>query len=386
MGGGTVSAATLHFEPESQHRAADKRYTMSISRSLSHFRSEIGQVAARAAIGRSMSWSAPATLETGYTVVLGTPWDLRHLLDVNLQFVSAADTTNLQELIVVFDRCHRDEMAAIERSIQDRFQNLPLRFMHYPERPGRLVERLNISTFYNSLNVTLAIAEARTRTVILHDFDLYPVVPEYFERLHHSLLSRDLRFCGFEKTRFDGLMDEDTIIGTWSLTIDSEWLRRSWRPIQCFHRLSSVHGKRTRLDPFSWIQFQTPARDLADCDGIDFCHVKNLCSTYLRLVSGGPISIAWKLHYLWYLEYVGGRSDRLEHAEELMANARDRIVTVAGRPIDFREVDPLAVTVLEQEVRKMETFLHGTVRDEVAVFLSRSRAFFFGEPAAGTGA
>lgn len=358
---------------------------MSISRVFSHLRSEIGQVAARAAIGRSLSWSAPSRLESGYTVVLGTPWDLRHLLEVNLQFVSAADTTNLRELIVVFDRCHRDEMDAIEQSIRNRFRDLPLRFMHYPERPGRLVERLNISTFYNSLNVTLAISQARTRTVILHDFDLYPVVPQYFERLHDSLLSRDLRFCGFETTRFDGLTDEDTIIGTWSLTIDSEWLRRSWRPIQCFHRLSSVHGKRMRLDPFSWIQFRTPARDLADLDGIDFCHVKNLCSTYLRLVSGRPISIAWKLHYLWYLEYIGGADDRLTHAEDLMAAARDRVVTIAGRQIDFREVDPLAVTVLEQEVRKMETFLHGLIREPVATFLSRSRAFFFNhsEPKSG---
>ncbi len=351
---------------------------MSISSAFNHLRSEVGQLVARAAIGRSLDWSVPTALDDGYTVVLGTPWDLRHLLEVNLRFVSAADTTNLRELFVVFDRCHRGEMDAIARSTQERFPDLPLRFLHYPDRPGRLVERINVSTFYNSLNVTLAITEASTRTVILHDFDLYPVVPEYFERLHHSLTARNLRFCGFEKTHFQGLRDEDDIIGTWSLTIDSAWLRRTWKPIQCFHRLSTVHGKRTRLDPFSWIQFQTPERGLADCSGIDFCHVKNLCSTYLRLVSGGPISIAWKLHYLWYLEFVGGETDRLETAEHLMRNARDRVVRVSGREIDFKSVQPEAFNVLDAEIRKMETFLHGSVRPPVESYLTLSRAFFGG--------
>ena len=60
------------------------------------------------------------------------------------------------------------------------FPALPLEFCFYPPRAGRLVERIDVSTFFNSMNNVTALGRCRTRWALLHDFDLYPLAPNYF--------------------------------------------------------------------------------------------------------------------------------------------------------------------------------------------------------------
>ncbi len=324
-------------------------------------RHRVGREAVKLALGRLLRWQPITDPQDGFTIVLGVPWDLRHLLNVNLRFVQNADLAGLRDLFVVFDRCERPGSAELQRTIAEQFPDLPLTFLHYPQRPGRIVERVNVSTFYNSMNTVTALAQCQTQHAILHDFDLYPVVPEYFQRVVETMREKELRFSGLELTHFDGLTDDDAIIGTWCLGIDVAWLRSNWKPIHCFHRSARLGGREINLDPYSWIQTRTPARALAE--GIDessCCHVRNLCSTYLRFTTGRFFQPVWRLHYLWFLEELSGLEGRIAEVTRAMEDATSPTLELDGRTVDFSKTHVTCANVLRDELQRMDNALHGS--------------------------
>ncbi len=341
-----------------------------------YLRHRFAREAVKLVLGRMLRFTPLRKPEAGWSIVLGTPWDLHHLLAVNLRFIERCDLDGLHRIIVVFDRTPKPGGEGLIASVGAQFPGLPLEFHFYPERPGRLVERVNVSTFFNSMNTVTALEQCRTRYAVLHDFDLYPIVPRYFQEIVRALRDRDLRFTGLEHTFFDGLTEEDNQIGTWCLGIDVQWLRANWRPVDCFHKVVSIRGRPTMLDPYAWIQLQTPQRSLVrTIDGTACCHVKNLCSTHLRFRSRKPFSVAWRLHYLWYLESLGPCPDRLEEITTLMRSAESSVLVVDERPIDFRETDSTCENVLRDELTRLESQLFGSLRPRTDGYLREFRAF-----------
>lgn len=329
-----------------------------------------GREVVKAALGALLRWSPLATPEDGFSIILGVPWDLRHLLSVNLRFVAQTRFEQLKQLFIVFDRRYRPAMAEIEERARREFPMLPMEFVCYPPAAGWLVEKVHVSTFYNSMNTTLALGRCATRYAVLHDFDLYPLRPDHFSSIVEAMRRNTWRFSGHELTHFDGLEDQDRQIGTWTLGVDVEWIRSKYRPIDCFHKVAEHRGRRFNLDPFAWIQFQTPERGLAS-DSIDgrFCHVQNLCSTYLRFLKRAPLKVAWRLHYLWYLEELSGNTGRLTQVMKAMEACADGILHVDQHPADFRTTHASCANVLRDELSAMENFLFGSMRPDASAYL-----------------
>jgi hypothetical protein len=321
-------------------------------------------------------WSALSEPAPGFSIVLGVPWDLRHLLNVNLRFVARTDLSRVREVFVVFDRREQPEMGEIAERTGREFPALPLTFLWYPEVAGRIVERVHVSTFYNSMNTTLAIGRCSTRHAVLHDFDLYPLRADHFTSIVDAMAANSWRFAGHELTHFDGLEDGDLQIGTWTLGVDAQWLRANYRPVDCFHRVGVHRGRRFNLDPFAWIQFRTPQRGLTrGFDDSSFCHVKNLCSTYLRFLKRAPLNVAWRMHYLWYLEELSGRAGRLEQVTRAMNESADGVLHVDQHPADFRTTHASCANVLRGELDAMEQFLFGATRESVRAYVDEFERF-----------
>lgn len=339
-------------------------------------RQRVGRSMIRWAIGRFLHWQPLDRPEPGFSIILGVPWGIRHLLPVNLTFIARTDCSELRKVFVVFDRTHRSGAEAlIEKARRDHPQ-VPLEFLFHDAVPGWIGEKANVSTLYNSLNTTHAMRECTTRYAIMHDFDLYPLVPNYFTEVVRAMRERELCFSGLELTHFDGLTDQDKLIGTWCLGVDVQWLRKTYRPVDCFHRVAKVNGRWINLDPYSWIQSQTRQRDLAGTiDGNSCCHVQNLCSTYLRFTTGRPAKIVWRLHYLWYLESLCGIRHNFEMAMEAMEGAGSPIIKVDGREIDFSTAHVTCANVLRTELGEVERALFGACRPEVARYIDTFEAF-----------
>ena len=335
---------------------------------------------ARRVVGAMVPWPRLERAEEGYSIILGVPWALRHLLEVNLRFVAQTDTTGLATVFVVFDRTERPGAEGIIEAARAAHPSLPLEFCFYPKSAGRLIERIDVSTFYNSMNNVTALSRCRTRWAVLHDFDLYPLVPNYFRDVVGKMQREGLRFCGLELTNFDGLSDEDLILGTWCLGMDAQWLRNEHRPHEVFHRIGQVGGRTVNLDPYSWLQSREPRRALVGTiDHTAACHVRNLCSTHLRFTTGRPAKVVWRLHYLWYLEWLAGgdtpEATRMERVAAIMDAADEPVIEIDGLRASFAGTDPTCANILESELGRMERFLVGRVRPEVEAFVCGFRAF-----------
>lgn len=336
----------------------------------------VGRDSVRLALRLLLRWPRTAPLDSGYSIILGVPWHLKHLTSVNLECIARTERTRLKRIHVVLDRVAPEHLQQIETSLPSHLRDLPLAFHCYSGLAGRIVEWADVSTFYNGLNCVTALQQIATQHAILHDFDLYPVLPSYFERIHRQMLAQDLRFCGVETTRFDGLVDDDLVLGTWGLGMDVEWLRRNFTPVDILHRVRTIRGGSVSLDPFSDIQFTHNAKR-ALVDGFtedDFCHVKNLCSSYLRFTTGRHVKIAWRLHYLWYLESIHcGRE--LGPITEAMNSASGHRLEVDGRSVDFAETHPTCANVLDSELSRMDRFLFGAVRPMVQAYIDAFSRF-----------
>jgi hypothetical protein len=342
-------------------------------------RARVGRDGVRLLLKAVLRWTPEPAWTPGYSIILGVPWHLRHLLNTNLRFIARQDRTNLRAVHCVLDRVAPDTLATMREKVLQQFPDLPLQFHCYRGFVGRVIERADVSTFYNGMNCATALQAIETRHAILHDFDLYPLAADYFERVYRQMQRDGLRFCGTEFTRFDGLTDEDRIIGTWCLGMDVEWLRRECRLVDIFHVLQRIRDRWVSLDPFSQIQFnRQPPRALVDgVERTDFCHVTNLCSSYLRFSTGRPLAVAWRLHYLWYLEHLEGVRP-LSSVTDAMSRATDRFLAIDGRRIDFGDVHPTCANVLERELHQMDRALFGEVRPETAEYIAAFREFLGG--------
>ncbi len=335
-------------------------------RKTNHLRNVIGRESIKLLLRPMLRWSRLDQTDSGYSIMLGVPWDLRHLLKVNLEFVSRTDLRNCHRIHIAFDRRRKPGYEKIINETQNQFPHLPLSFCHYAWFPGTVVEKVNVSTFYNSLNCATILPDIQTKYAILHDFDLYPLVPEYFDSVYHTIKENGWHFCGLEKTNFEGLTDEDNVFGTWCLGMDVQWLRSNFRPVDIFHRVQYIRGRLVSLDPFSFIELSTPLRGpVHKLNGAACCHVKNLCSTYLRFSTGRPAIIAWRLHYLWYLEFVADAPSNFFAAIEAMENADSSILNVGTYRTDFADTNPSCANVLRDELYRMESVLHDMPRPEV---------------------
>jgi hypothetical protein len=325
-----------------------------------------------------LGWRPLEQVRPGFSIVLGVPWALRHLLPVNLRFVGQTDTRDLHRLHVVFDRPPQANGEEFVAGIHKEFPQLPLTFRFHPPLAGKLVEMINQSKFYASMNWTLGIAQCETRYAVMHDFDLYPLVPNYFTSMIEALRERNLRFTGLELTHFDGLDDSQKLIGTWALGIDVEWLRQNHRPIDCFHTVASINGRRFDLDAFTYIESSTPERDLVGTvTEKDMAHVRNLCSTYLRFTKGELFDVVWRLHLMWYLESLCGPAGKLQALTALMNSADSPRLCVNNLTADFSRTHVTCANVLRDELLPMEKFIAGELREEVIQYIDSFENFLW---------
>jgi hypothetical protein len=158
--------------------------------------------------------------------------------------------------------------------------------------------------------------------------------------------------------------------------MDAAWIRGNYRPIDCFQRLHRINGRLVQLDPFSYLQTKTEQRELVGTiDENACCHIKNLCGTYIRYKTGRKPDFVWRLHYLWYLQYLTGEAHRLPEVVDAMQSSDSGELDVCGFKVDFSKTHVTCSNVLADELSRMEVALHGFCRPEVKEYTDAFSTF-----------
>lgn len=89
-------------------------------------------------------WTPEPTWQPGYSIILGVPWHLRHLLNTNLRFIARQDLSNLRAIHCVLDRVASDTLATLASRARQQFPDLPLQFHCYHGFIGRMIERADV--------------------------------------------------------------------------------------------------------------------------------------------------------------------------------------------------------------------------------------------------
>ena len=322
-----------------------------------------------------LSWPSLHTTQTGYSLFIGVPWDLKELLGVNLTFIKNTKTPNLNEILIVFDKKEKKESTQFIAQIRDQFPSLPLRFFFYPTLSGSIIELFNSSSWYNAMNEVIGILHCQSDYIIFHDFDLYPLHPDYFETLYTETRDQGLHIGGTEYSSFYGLKPEDKILGTWALCLDLKWLRNTFHPIDVFHVWQRHQHSYVLRDPTTAIQFQTSKRNKINAiTRNDFSHANNLCSVYLQLKKKQIPSIAWRLHLLVYL-YSLNQAELLDNMITQMKTTSSGKLCIMGETISFETTDPSCSNVLESEINKLEIALYKKKRPLITNYIHTTRTF-----------
>ena len=85
--------------------------------------------AVKMALRPVLRWKPLENPIPGYSIVLGTPWALRHLLALNLRFVARTDRPNLDRIYLVFDRMRQPGADELISSARVKYSEFPLELL-----------------------------------------------------------------------------------------------------------------------------------------------------------------------------------------------------------------------------------------------------------------
>src|SRR5205085_11251711 len=129
---------------------------------MKNARQRIAREAVKLVLRPLLRWGRLDHCHPGFSIVIAVPWHLRHLLPVNLLFLSRTTLEGLDRIHVVFDRPQRSGMQdAIDAARSRVGAGLPLEFHAHRMVSGRLLECVNSAAFYHAASCVTGLGACR---------------------------------------------------------------------------------------------------------------------------------------------------------------------------------------------------------------------------------
>jgi hypothetical protein len=317
------------------------------------------------------SWKPMDEPLPGYSVVLSCMQALAPVAVANLRLCAQQEATRLHEMILVFDCLVDDIPPEVVDVVREISSKITVRLSGYNKHQLSVTRLMNWGWVYCWLSWALAIGQARTRTVILHDLDAMPVDPRLFERLYDHWLEEGAEFCGISPYLNNGVTAEMNLVRTYEMAMDAAYVRERFGPFDLFNKFRLVDGRLVNFDTCLYPQWQSPRRALRSIDQAWLVHPSLLICHYVELVSGRSTlkNINHSLPVLPYFLYLGGNVEPLEKAGPQIAQTAARIVSVFGRELGIDGVTPGQWAWMEKQIRRTEQSLFGETRPEIKEYL-----------------
>lgn len=173
-------------------------------------------------------WRTECPFEAGYTIALPVPMDMPFLLRIALKGLTALNTPNCKQILVVPDGWGDDRGAGLRQVVNEfddpRIEMVDLRGIDY--RVIRSMRPPGCAKTHWMLVVN-SVLHARHEYLFLHDADAFFLEADGLERQYAEARTRELDVLGVSP-RWDPFFKEQelTIAGTWEMLFSTRWARR----------------------------------------------------------------------------------------------------------------------------------------------------------------
>lgn len=324
-------------------------------------------------IRNTVQWKPLLDPAPGYTVVMGCMKSLVPIAIANLALCARQACPGMHELLMVFD-CPPEEIPAeVIRAAEDASGSIRVRLLGYNRHQYRIARLINWGWVYCWMSWAVAIAEVRTRAVIVHDLDALPLEPGLFEQLHDQWVEEGAEFCGIHPYLSHGITEEMGLVATYEMVLDAGFVRQRFRPFDLYNRLLLVDGRVIDYDTMLFVQL-TARRALRPIEESQFVHPSQLICNYNDLVAGrshfrGRSNTLPMLPYYFYL---GGEGSQLASVGAQLAAGEtpaDRI-QLLGHDLYIDGIRPQSWAYFEKLIRRTDQVLYQRTRPEVEAYLT----------------
>ena len=319
-----------------------------------------------------MHWEPLREPVAGYTVVLACMKSLAPIAIANLGLCAKQNCPGLHELIMIFD-CPPEEIPAeVLRAVEDASRSIRVRLLGYNRHQYRVARFINWGWVYCWMSWAIAIAEARTRAVIIHDLDALPLEPRLFERLHDHWVEEGSEFCGIHPYLSHGITEDMGLVATYEMVLDAAFARGRFRPFDLYNKLLLVDGRVIDYDTMLFVQL--PARRaLRRIDESQLVHPSQLICNHNDLVAGRTQfrGRSNSLPMLPYYFYLAGEGEPLESVGAQLAAGETPAarIRLLGHEVYIDGIPPQSWAFFEKLIRHTEQVLYQRTRPEVEAYL-----------------
>jgi hypothetical protein len=327
----------------------------------------------RRAIRDLVTWEPLRQPREGYTVVIGCNVPLARMLSCNLTFLARQELSHADRILVVLDRPRSALPDDIEPDMRSRFGGLPLEFLYYDESQFRTVQRIGWPWVASWLSWSLGVAAAKTKYVLLHDFDAMLLRPDVLEERFQTIRSRGHNWVGVRFYNGGGVVPDDGLVTTFELILDAESVRRELAPIDAFNHVVRHGGRRLDLDTFLYAQTRVRGASVAPVSEEDMVHPSQMICQFedFRIARGREVPRRNNLLLVPYFLFVGGEPSMMEEISRAMQLGPGCSVPYFGRTLDFSGLDDAHVRWIAKQAARLERSAVGGVRAEVKEYFTR---------------
>ncbi len=235
-------------------------------------------------MSKLISWDTPAPTEPGCTAIIAMCSKIPHILYGNLICLWDSRWEDLKEIVVIVDAEQGALPAGFEDKIKKKLPQLKLTFIYYNQQQAKYTAKVGDPFIYAWLSWTIGFNYARTKTVLIQDYDALVLSREALETRYRAFIESGAKIQGVKWFSWLGLREEDHLATTFEAFVDVNWIR-SYPPVMGYHRIGKLNGRRVGYDMYDDIQANhTPEnqRTIMPMKEQDLAHTSEMIVQYMK--------------------------------------------------------------------------------------------------------
>lgn len=205
----------------------------------------------RGQLAPAVSWKPLADAQPGCTAIIGMCSRLPAVLGANLRCLISARWPELKRIVIAVDATS-EAFPLDEQRLAADYPGIAIKVVHYSAAQSELAERLKLPFVYSWMSWSLALAEVRTRDVLIHDYDAL-VFGSTLRARYDEFVRTDSTIQGVSWYVVNGLKEDDRLATTFEAFVNAPWLRRL-EPVSLFNKIGLKNGRSIDYDTTLHIQ------------------------------------------------------------------------------------------------------------------------------------